>query len=725
MIEVGQFRVSKSPGQIGNRLQMTQMVTTSPGGSPGNLMTLNYSYQANAGQLGTGTTPGNTGQLMSVTGTMNGQTESAAYTYDLNGRLVTTSQTSNGASAQRRFTYDRWGNRTGEWDATSGGNQLQNITLQQSGGAPTNGLATISSAGESVYNTPGQCGTPTTVSVGRTGRYVRVQLMGTNYLHLAEVQVIGTSGQNLALGKTASQSSTVLGATASRANDGNTDGNFADGSVSHTDFQNQPWWQVDLGSSQQITSVSVWNRTDCCQSRTSNFNVIVSDQPITTVGCIYDAVGNVTFDGAHSYAYDAENRLVSVDAGATAKYYYDFQSRRVKKISAAGTTHYVWEGGKVLSEHDGNTGSALADYIYSGTALIAKVAGGVTNYFVTDRLSVRMAFDTSGNVVGRQAHLPFGEDFAESGQQEKHHFTSYEEDPETGADYAVNRFCAASACRFMSADPYKQSGYMVDPQSWNRYTYTGNDPINFVDYAGLFRSPYSNDPNPGGIISVFGLGGGAKNPLRNPFDNGAKDPTEGPATLKILPIPLDLGARIAARLSIGGCASFTKNLIDQAAKDEGVPFYSDSVLDLYAAISGPGGGGYKLKENLTVAGKDAGGTVEGSMGGLGSDDIALRPTVILRAGYYEEGSPPAVISFLQSSAYVLPAIHETIHLAASRGVYDDIRLAKAVFEMLGPDGANTLSQDQIAEYNNIKPGTNNATFRASGFWEGVLKQNCP
>jgi hypothetical protein len=30
-----------------------------------------------------------------------------------------------------------------------------------------------------------------------------------------------------------------------------------------------------------------------------------------------------------------------------------------------------------------------------------------------------------------------------------------------------------------------------------------NDAINFVDFGGLFRSPY-NDPNPGGIISVSG-----------------------------------------------------------------------------------------------------------------------------------------------------------------------------------------------------------------------------
>jgi RHS repeat-associated protein len=515
------------PGLTGNRLQMTGLVGTSPGGTPGNLMTLNYNYQASAGQLGTGTSAGNAGRLMSVSGTINGQTENAVYGYDLNGRLVTSAQTSNGASAQRRFAYDRWGNRTGEWDATSGGNQLQNITLQQSGGAPTNGIATVSTAGESVYNTPGQCGSPATVNVDRTGRYVMVQLMGANYLHLAEVQVIGTSGQNLALGKPSVQSSTVLGATASRANDGNTDGNFADGSVSHTDLQYLPWWYVDLGSSQQITSINVWNRTDCCSSRTSNFNVIVSDQPIATRTYLYDAAGNLWFDGAHSYQYDAENRMVSVDNGATARYYYDFRNRRVQKVTA-GTVRYVWEGGKVLAEHDGTTGSVLVDYIYSGHSPIAKVAGGITNYFISDRLSVRMTLDTSGNVVGRQAHLPFGEDFAESGQQEKHHFTRYESDAESGLDYAVNRFYAESVGRFMSADPYKQSGYVVDPQSWNRYSYAGGNPVNLVDPAGLFLiAPppicslppvvsYGDIIVTSGTVGVIdgglGLGGGSVNP---------------------------------------------------------------------------------------------------------------------------------------------------------------------------------------------------------------------
>src|SRR5262249_30224191 len=40
-----------------------------------------------------------------------------------------------------------------------------------------------------------------------------------------------------------------------------------------------------------------------------------------------------------------------------------------------------------------------------------------------------------------------------------------------------------------SSDPYKQSGYLVAPQSWNRYSYTGNDPVNLVDPRGLGGAP--------------------------------------------------------------------------------------------------------------------------------------------------------------------------------------------------------------------------------------------
>ncbi|MEM7797637.1 MAG: DUF1800 family protein [Chloroflexota bacterium] len=54
---------------------------------------------------------------------------------------------------------------------------------------------------------------------------------------------------NLALGKPAMQSSVAFGGVAGLANDGGTDGDFGNGSVSQTRFEDQPWWQVNLAPS--------------------------------------------------------------------------------------------------------------------------------------------------------------------------------------------------------------------------------------------------------------------------------------------------------------------------------------------------------------------------------------------------------------------------------------------------------------------------------------------
>ncbi len=116
------------------------------------------------------------------------------------------------------------------------------------------------------------------------GRYVRVQLSGTNYLSMAEVQVFGTvagpAPQDVAVNKAAAQSSTYSASTiASKAVDGNTDGNFWDGSVSHTNQDANAWWQVDLGASATVGTIVIWNRTDCCGDRLSDYWVFVSNTP--------------------------------------------------------------------------------------------------------------------------------------------------------------------------------------------------------------------------------------------------------------------------------------------------------------------------------------------------------------------------------------------------------------------------------------------------------------
>jgi len=109
------------------------------------------------------------------------------------------------------------------------------------------------------------------------GRFVRVSLPGkAQYLGLAEVQVF-SSGQNIAKGKKAKQSTTGYGGTASRAVDGNTNGVYGAGSITHTNQQNDPWWEVDLGKSTVINKLAIWNRTDCCTERLENFTIEVLD----------------------------------------------------------------------------------------------------------------------------------------------------------------------------------------------------------------------------------------------------------------------------------------------------------------------------------------------------------------------------------------------------------------------------------------------------------------
>lgn len=84
---------------------------------------------------------------------------------------------------------------------------------------------------------------------------------------------------NIATSGTASQSSTgrfTWDAVASFANDGNRDGNYKGKSVAHTLSSQGAWWQVDLGQSQDIEKIVIWNRTDGgWGKRLSNFNLVV------------------------------------------------------------------------------------------------------------------------------------------------------------------------------------------------------------------------------------------------------------------------------------------------------------------------------------------------------------------------------------------------------------------------------------------------------------------
>jgi hypothetical protein len=167
------------------------------------------------------------------------------------------------------------------------------------------------------------------ITAGARGRYVRVQLSSANYLSLAEVQVLGTGApppSNLALGKAATQSSTLPGAppaanyraAASSAVDGRTDGNFFDSSVTATNLEANPWWQVDLGASAAVTSVVIWNRTDCCSARLSDYWVFLSDTPFLATDTPATLQNRTGTFASHQTA--APTPSTTIPAGAQGRY---------------------------------------------------------------------------------------------------------------------------------------------------------------------------------------------------------------------------------------------------------------------------------------------------------------------------------------------------------------------------------------------------------------------
>lgn len=92
---------------------------------------------------------------------------------------------------------------------------------------------------------------------------------------------------NLALNQPTNQINTIqvngITGSASKAVDGNQNGTFFtnNSSVSATNFANQPWWEVDLGSNVFIEKINFFNRTDG-SDRSNNCHVMVSSVPFNS-----------------------------------------------------------------------------------------------------------------------------------------------------------------------------------------------------------------------------------------------------------------------------------------------------------------------------------------------------------------------------------------------------------------------------------------------------------
>jgi RHS repeat-associated protein len=100
--------------------------------------------------------------------------------------------------------------------------------------------------------------------------------------------------------------------------------------------------------------------------------------------------------------------------------------------------------------------------------------------------------------MSRHDYMPFGEElgpgtggrttgmgYGGTGDTNRTKFTGYERDAETGLDFAQARFYGNIQGRFTSPDPFSASAVIADPQTFNRYAYCRNNPVNSTDPTGM------------------------------------------------------------------------------------------------------------------------------------------------------------------------------------------------------------------------------------------------
>ena len=207
----------------------------------------------------------------------------------------------------------------------------------------------------------------------------------------------------------------------------------------------------------------------------------------------YDAQGNVTSLGNLSFIYDYSDQPVVVNGtangvgSANGAYTYDGNLKRVKSVVNGKTIYNVYDSSGSLMHVDAVTDNKKTDYVSGPNGSLARFTNNVVTYLHPNHLGSAVTGTTStGEIAWRERYTPFGEEMQSSSANDNlAGFTGHIKDAATGLNYMQARYYDPVIGRFLSIDPvgFIESG--GDPDYFNRYSYTMNNPINLIDPTGM------------------------------------------------------------------------------------------------------------------------------------------------------------------------------------------------------------------------------------------------
>jgi len=202
----------------------------------------------------------------------------------------------------------------------------------------------------------------------------------------------------------------------------------------------------------------------------------------------YDSNGNLTADGFHAYAWDADGNMVTVGSvGLT----YDALDRMVEQNAGGSYTQLVYgPNGNKLALMNGQTlfrgrvplpGGVLAIYWSNPLTLV--------RYWHSNWQGSGPAITSSSQtMLGDEAYAPYGEQYAENGGVAD--FTGQWAATEPDLYDFLYREYHPTQGRWLRPDPAGLAAVdPSNPQSWNRYAYVTNNPLALIDPTGLGGCP--------------------------------------------------------------------------------------------------------------------------------------------------------------------------------------------------------------------------------------------